>query len=154
MKKILTLVFFVEEEKILLGYKKRGFGKGCWNGFGGKVEAGESLEEAAKREAHEECGLEIGTLEKRAVLEFSFEGKEDILQVHTFLVASWKGEIRETEEMKPKWFSIREIPYDTMWSDDKYWLPLFLEGEKLRCHFLFDTYDEVVQQEVKKVKSL
>jgi 8-oxo-dGTP diphosphatase/2-hydroxy-dATP diphosphatase len=37
--------------------KKRGFGKGKWNGFGGKVEEGECIEDSAIRELEEECGL-------------------------------------------------------------------------------------------------
>jgi 8-oxo-dGTP diphosphatase/2-hydroxy-dATP diphosphatase len=48
-KKITTLVMVTNESNILLGLKKRGFGSGKWNGFGGKVEANESIEEAAKR---------------------------------------------------------------------------------------------------------
>ncbi|CAN0505072.1 unnamed protein product, partial [Ectocarpus sp. 12 AP-2014] len=36
-----------DSKEILLGMKKRGFGEGKWNGFGGKVESGESVEEAA-----------------------------------------------------------------------------------------------------------
>ena len=47
--KILTLAFVRRQEEILLGYKKRGFGAGNWNGFGGKVETGETIEDAAKR---------------------------------------------------------------------------------------------------------
>jgi len=47
--KILTLAFVRRHGEILLGYKKRGFGAGKWNGFGGKVEAGETIEDAAKR---------------------------------------------------------------------------------------------------------
>ena len=47
--KISTLAFVRESARILLGYKKRGFGEGRWNGFGGKVEPGEMIEEAAKR---------------------------------------------------------------------------------------------------------
>lgn len=47
--KLLTLVLVVQPGKVLLGMKKRGFGAGKWNGFGGKVEPGESIEEAAKR---------------------------------------------------------------------------------------------------------
>ena len=47
--KVLTLVFIRRQGEILLGYKKRGFGAGKWNGFGGKVEAGETIEEAAER---------------------------------------------------------------------------------------------------------
>ena len=48
-KKQFTLVFVLDESRILLGLKKRGFGCGRWNGFGGKVEAGETIAEAAKR---------------------------------------------------------------------------------------------------------
>ena len=48
-KKLLTLVLVREPGKILLGMKKRGFGQGRWNGFGGKVENGESILEGAKR---------------------------------------------------------------------------------------------------------
>lgn len=55
-KKLLTLVFLREEGKVLLGMKKRGFGVGKWNGFGGKVEAGETIPDAAAREVREECG--------------------------------------------------------------------------------------------------
>ena len=47
--KILTLAFVRRHGEILLGFKKRGFGAGKWNGFGGKVEAGETIEDAAKR---------------------------------------------------------------------------------------------------------
>ena len=48
-KKILTLAFVREHGRILLGMKKRGFGEGRVNGFGGKVEKGESIAEGAKR---------------------------------------------------------------------------------------------------------
>jgi len=37
-KKVLTLVFLRRPGQILLGMKKRGFGQGRWNGFGGKGE--------------------------------------------------------------------------------------------------------------------
>jgi len=48
-RKLLTLVFIIEPDRILLGMKKRGFGAGWWNGFGGKVQPDETIEEAAKR---------------------------------------------------------------------------------------------------------
>ena len=47
-KKTFTLLFLQIKSKILLGMKKRGFGMGKYNGFGGKVEE-ELVEEAAKR---------------------------------------------------------------------------------------------------------
>lgn len=45
----MTLVFVRNRDKILLGLKKRGFGSGKWNGFGGKVMPGERITEAAVR---------------------------------------------------------------------------------------------------------
>ena len=48
--KILTLVIPVQGDHCLLGLKKRGFGTGYWNGFGGKVKEGETVMDAAMRE--------------------------------------------------------------------------------------------------------
>lgn len=47
--KLYTLTFVTEAHRVLLGMKKRGFGAGRWNGFGGKVDPDESIEAAAKR---------------------------------------------------------------------------------------------------------
>ena len=47
--KILTLLFVLSPGKVLLGMKKRGFGMGRWNGFGGKVHSDETVEEGAIR---------------------------------------------------------------------------------------------------------
>ena len=57
--KLLTLVVVRDRvaRKVLLGEKLRGFGTGYFNGFGGKVEPGESVEEGAHRELLEEAGI-------------------------------------------------------------------------------------------------
>ena len=47
--KLFTLLFVLEPTRMLLGLKKRGFAVGRWNGFGGKVQPNETIEEAAKR---------------------------------------------------------------------------------------------------------
>lgn len=41
-------------DQVLLAMKKKGFGEGWWNGYGGKVEAGETVEAAMVRELREE----------------------------------------------------------------------------------------------------
>lgn len=62
MVKFLNLVFCLRENRhVLLGMKKRGFGKGKWNGFGGKVEQGETMVESAVRELKEEAGITADT---------------------------------------------------------------------------------------------
>jgi len=45
--------------EVLLGFKKSGFGKGKYAGFGGSVEEGETIIAAAVRELEEETGLKV-----------------------------------------------------------------------------------------------
>ena len=56
-------------------------------------------------------------------------------KMHVFLVKSWEGEPQESEEMKPQWFDVKDIPFDTMWPDDKHWLPMVLAGKKVEGKF-------------------
>jgi 8-oxo-dGTP diphosphatase/2-hydroxy-dATP diphosphatase len=135
--------------------KKRGFGAGRWNGFGGKVEGGESIEAAAKRETKEECGVAIMGMEKVGIHHFRFtKNPEEVLEVHVFRVDQYKWEPVETEEMKPQWFSVSDIPYDTMWPDDRYWFPFFLKGKKFRTEFLFGEGDVVLEKDIRIVEKL
>jgi 8-oxo-dGTP diphosphatase / 2-hydroxy-dATP diphosphatase len=138
MRKVLTLVLVCSTDAILLGMKKRGFGAGRWNGFGGKVEAGEAIEEAAVREVTEEVGIVPMGLERKGVLEFSFESTTDVLEVHIFRVDTYRGLPVETEEMRPAWFLYHEIPFSNMWADDEFWFPYFLRGNEFSGKFHFD----------------
>lgn len=145
MKKLLTLCIVHQEGRVLLGMKKRGFGMGRWNGFGGKVDKGETIEEAAKREMFEEAGVEILDPEKVGILEFEFQGNPEILEVHIFRAKRFNGEPTESEEMRPQWFDIGDIPFKKMWSDDEHWFPLFLNGKKFTGKFLFGPGDSVLE---------
>ena len=138
-KKILTLCLIVKDNHVLLGMKKRGFGEGRWNGFGGKLEQGETIEAAARREVQEESGITVTSMNEVGVLDFEFQSESTkLMEVHVFKVTGFTGEPQETEEMKPQWFTQNEIPYSQMWSDDEYWLPLLLAGKKFKGSFLFD----------------
>ena len=137
-KRLQTLCIIHQNSKILLGMKKRRFGVGRWNGFGGKVEQGETIEEAAVREFKEESCVEVLEISKRGILNFEFENNSEILEVHIFSIDKFKGIPKETEEMRPQWFSINDIPFEYMWSDDIFWMPLFLKGKKFKGTFYFD----------------
>lgn len=123
---------------MLLGLKKRGFGVGRWNGFGGKVEEGETIEEAALRELKEEIGLEPKEMKKLSVLNFSFLEDPKEPEVHIFKVTEYIGNPTESEEMKPEWFSFDEIPYEQMWRGDSEWFPLVIEGKTFKGSIVFD----------------
>lgn len=139
-----TLLFLLKDSEILLAMKKRGFGVGRWNGVGGKIEGTETIEEAAARECFEEIGVKPGQLEKVAHLTFTFpDGTTDVL-THVFVAREWEGKPIETEEMAPEWFAHADIPYDTMWQDDKLWLPHVLDGKKLVASFGFDENEQML----------
>src|SRR3989344_1874001 len=146
MRKV-TLCFLMKEGEILLAAKKRslsGFSAavGKWNGVGGKVAEGESLHSAAVREIGEEIGVRVDEkdLEQVGNIKFSFKDKPDWNQhVHIFVARSWIGEPSESEEMMPRWYKYHEIPYDSMWADDKHWLPLVLAGKKIEGEFHFNS---------------
>lgn len=144
----MTLCIVHQHPKVLLGMKKRGFGVGRWNGFGGKVLPGESIEDATRRELLEEAGIEVGDLEKYGIIDFEFKGNPEILEVHIFKATDFTGEPTEGEEMKPQWYFVDEIPFKEMWPDDIYWIPLFLKGKKFKGKFLFGEKDEILEKEI------
>ncbi|MFA6365538.1 MAG: 8-oxo-dGTP diphosphatase, partial [Candidatus Paceibacterota bacterium] len=111
MKKILTLCIVQQYPNVLLGMKKRGFGAGRWNGFGGKLTPGETIEDAARREMQEEAGIELKNLDKVGIIDFEFQGNPELLEVHIFKSDDFVGEPTESEEMKPQWFHMDDIPY-------------------------------------------
>ncbi len=150
MKKLMTLCVVYRDKQVLLGYKKRGFGAGRWNGFGGKPKENESLSEAAVRELKEEAGLIPLQIKKRGVLTFEFTNPPEILEVYIFSVTDFTGEVIETEEMKPQWFELAQIPYSQMWPDDPYWLPLLLAGKNFSGKFYFRDYNTLLEQQVEE----
>jgi 8-oxo-dGTP diphosphatase/2-hydroxy-dATP diphosphatase len=138
MKKIFTLSLIHQHPRVLLGLKKRGFGEGRWNGFGGKPQEGESIEDAVRREVREEVGLELKDLERVGVIEVEFEDGSRDVEIHFFKTNEYEGEPLETEEMRPQWFHVDEIPFSQMWPADHYWFPLFLQGKKFKGKLRFD----------------
>jgi len=146
---ITNLVYLFQDNKVLLIMKKRGFGEGKYNGPGGKVKDGETIEECAVRELQEEIKVTPLDLEKIGYLEFVFLKKlEWNTIVHVFRAGGFEGEPQETEECIPEWFDLDKIPYKKMWDDDSYWFPLFLRGEKFKKRFYFgDENGTVVKEE-------
>ncbi|CAO3651687.1 unnamed protein product [Mucor fragilis] len=138
-RKLLTLVLTMDKDghKVLLGMKKRGFGAGKLNGFGGKVEKGETIEQGARRELLEEAEIEAVDMERVGMLMFTFEKDPVGLETHVFVTTAYKGTPTETEEMRPEWHAFDQIPFDQMWSDDRYWFPFVLNRQHFTGHFHF-----------------
>lgn len=132
-----TLSFIFNKDQVLLGLKKKGFGKGYWNGFGGKIETGEKPVQAAAREIQEECKLKASRLKPAGKLYFHFDDDPRRIEGFLFTTHKFSGQPEETAEMKPQWYNIHELPFDQMWEDDRFWLPYVLMGKKVHATFRF-----------------
>lgn len=143
-----TLIFLLKDGQILLAMKKRGFGANRWNGAGGKIEPGESIGQGLVRECQEEINVTPLLYEKVAICDFLFPGGVPSMRMHAFICTEWDGEPSESEEMAPQWFDIGDIPYDDMWQDDRYWLPMILEGKRLHARFTFDEEENLIDSKI------
>jgi len=135
-----TLCYVIGNEKLLMLKKSVGlFGGGKWNGLGGKILTGESAEQACVREVYEESGLRVGDIKCHGVLGFWFgKSKEPTITCYVFSTKSFEGQLREGQEGILRWIDFDEIPYDEMWKDDRYWLPLLLKGKDFTGEFHFN----------------
>ena len=145
-----TLLYLRKDDEILLAKKKRGFAKDKYNGVGGKIEYGETPEEAMIRESQEEIAITPIDYEKVGTIEYDeyYKGKREGILVHVFISTKWNGEPKESEEMSPKWFNINNLPYEEMIGDDPYWLPIVLKGKKVNAFFKFDEDWKIVNYKV------
>ena len=48
--------------------------------------------------------------------------------MHVFTATEFAGEPCETEEMRPSWFDLKQIPWEQMYPTDKMWLPWLIEN--------------------------
>jgi 8-oxo-dGTP diphosphatase len=148
----LIVVTQFQTQRILLGRKHRGFGKGMYNSFGGKVESGEEIDASAVRELHEETGISVATtspdpLHSVGTLHFTFADSTTEMKVHLFrlqvqlvdeslleqplstdlAVPVRASDIRGCDEITPEWFDDwTQIPLHNMFADDSIWLPYLL----------------------------
>ena len=132
-----TLVFVVEDGRVLLIRKKRGLGAGKINGPGGRIDPGESPLDGARRELQEELLITPTGLRFAGELRFQFVDGYAI-QVFVFAASGYRGEPTETDEAVPLWTPVDEIPWHEMWEDDPHWLPHLFAGTRFSGRFVFD----------------
>ena len=77
---------------------------GYWEFPGGKFEAGESLEQALRRELHEELGITIGRVHPWHVAVFDYP--HALVRLHFCKVFDWQGELDMREGQQMAWESL------------------------------------------------
>lgn len=107
-------------------------------------------------------------MKKVGEIDFTFVGDPVVLNVHVFHTLKFTGllddhdskpisdtivstgSITESEEMKPQWYDIQDIPYDKMWPDDELWYPIFLNGKSFKANFLFEGHDKILNHSIEE----
>lgn len=117
-----------EKGKYLLVQEAQPKVYGLWNLAAGHVDKGESIEEAAVREAKEETGLEVQLVDKIGI----WHDKVDEPIRHAFTVKITGGEVRPEpgEVLDVQWFTYEQI------------VQMRKEG-KLRVEWIFDAINRV-----------
>ncbi|KAJ1901291.1 hypothetical protein GGI09_000049 [Coemansia sp. S100] len=133
-----TVIFpFSDEGKqVLLGLKKRGMGVGLWNGFGGKPESGETMDECAQRELQEECGIEAKDMRHVGVLLMK-SSNSGLKEVFVYTAKEIVGDVIESDEMKPEWFNVADLTYKDTYKEAREWWPTMLKGHTFVARFEF-----------------
>ena len=81
---------------------------GEWEFPGGKVEAGEDVQTALRRELHEELGIEVRAC--RPLIRVEHVYPELAVELDTWQVSAWNGEPRSTEHPAMAWVAPDELP--------------------------------------------
>ncbi len=125
-----TLVHIEKDNKYLMLHrikKENDINKDKWIGIGGKFLENETPEECAIREAREETGLTLNSLEYRGIVTFVPDNSEGEY-MHLFVSKDFEGEIKECDEGVLKWVEKDKIITLPIWQGDKIFLKLLDEN--------------------------
>lgn len=121
-----TLCYIEKDGAYLLLHrikKENDMNRDKWIGIGGKFEDKESPEECAVREAFEETGLTLTSLDYRGIVTFVSDEFETEY-MHLFTSKSFEGEIKECDEGVLEWVKKEKMYTLPTWEGDYIFLEL------------------------------
>ena len=122
-----TLCYIEKDEQYLMLHrikKENDLNHDKWIGIGGKLEAGESPFDCARREIFEETGLTTNHLSYRGIIAF-VSNEYGTEYMHLFYTDDFDGELKsDCNEGNLEWISKEKLLSLPMWEGDKIFLSL------------------------------
>lgn len=136
-----TLGYVLSEDrnKVLMVHRtarEHDYHMGKFNGLGGKMERGEDVETALRREIFEEAGIKALDVTLRGTINWTGFGPkfEDWLGF-IFIITSYEGEVNSHSPEGPlEWIAIKDLKSLPMWEGDKLFLPLVFDHDPRVFH--------------------
>lgn len=102
------VIFNKDKDKVLLSRRNADQHlAGYWEFPGGKIDQGESIQNALGRELIEELGISVNGSQHLMQISHDYHDKKVLLHVHQVL--QWSGEPRSLEQQHIEWVSIDEL---------------------------------------------
>lgn len=124
MKKQATMIYLIRGEEVLFLERRKENDKvhkqGMHIPMGGKVEKGESLENCIKREAYEESGIKVNTLDLKGVIYFRDFGDYDADWIdYIFVSDDFEGNPKDGNEGNFLWVKQKDFNKLNLYDGDK-----------------------------------
>ncbi len=102
-----------QQKNILISKRKKNTHlAGLWEFAGGKVERGESLEQALKRELNEELGIIIEA--SRPFIQIQHQYKKIKVTLNCFLILKYQGQPVGRENQQIQWYPLEKLDINVM----------------------------------------
>ena len=141
-----TLCIIENNGKLAMLFRTKSPNKHKWNFVGGKIEDGEDITAAAKREAEEETGLKLHSIAFRGIVKWNNQDG-----MYVYYSNDFTGELQSSNEGIVEWKSIDWINESKdVVSNIPYFLPsiLNLKEQPKTHHFFYDQHGKIMEREV------
>lgn len=154
-KQLATICYIDNGKELLLMYrnkKENDVHEGKWISVGGKLEAGESPDECAKREILEETHLIVEKMDFKGVITFPDFTPETDWYTYVFKVTEFSGDLISGEESREgtlEWVPYSKVLTKPTWDGDYEIFKWILDNVPFfSAKFRYNDRQELVEKEV------
>jgi len=125
-----VLIYLEKDNSYLMLYRNKkdnDYNKEKWIGIGGKIEQGETIEEALCREVKEETNLDLISYTYRGLIHFIDTNYSE--DMYLFTSTEFKGMLKECNEGTLSFIKKDKILNLNLWEGDPYFLKKLFENK-------------------------